>query len=175
MLQNSSPLFSFCHIPFGKANHLSPGLSPVFGRASPPHVGGGVPRRTVPLRAPHTVRTARAPLCGPVAVGRDSHPSGLPTRAAAPRRGAWLGIVHTLRVLHAAALSAAGPRTRRDVMIAPPFTHAITHGHGAIRRDGDIAPYRHYARKNRTRITRHRGAWLGTVRLGIVRPVGALG
>ena len=82
-------------------------------------------------------------------------------------------------------------------MIAPPFTHAITHGHGAMRRDGDIAPYRHYARKNRTRIThapspvgapdsrrrasarcaawhpapspvaaRHRGAWLGTMRLG---------
>ena len=30
----------------------------------------------------------------------------------------------------------------------------ITHSHGAMRRDGDIAPYRHYARAIRTRITR---------------------
>ena len=49
-------------------------------------------------------------------------------------RGTRLGIMHTLRVLHAAALSAArcaaGPRTRRDVMIAPPFTHAqYSHAH----------------------------------------------
>ena len=51
-----------------------------------------------------------------------------------------LASVHTLRVLHAAALSAArcaaGPRTRRDVMIAPPLTTA------------------HYARPRGTRITR---------------------
>ena len=64
------------------------------------------------------------------------------------RRGAWLGIVHTLRVLHAAALSAArcaaGPRTRRDVMIAPPLPTRIT-----LRRDRDIAPYRHYTRNLR--------------------------
>ena len=48
-------------------------------------------------------------------------------------RGARLGIVHTLRVLHAAALSAArcaaGPRTRRDVMIAPPLRTATGHAH----------------------------------------------
>ena len=30
----------------------------------------------------------------------------------------------------------------------------ITHSHGAMRRDGDIAPYRHYARAIRTRIIR---------------------
>ena len=51
-----------------------------------------------------------------------------PLPVAARHRGVWHGIVHTLRVLHAAALSAArcavGPRTRRDVMSAQPFTHA---------------------------------------------------
>ena len=51
-----------------------------------------------------------------------------PLPVAARHRGVWHGIVHTLRVLHAAALSAArcavGPRTRRDVMSALPFTHA---------------------------------------------------
>ena len=55
-------------------------------------------------------------------------------RALPGGRGTRLGIVHTLRGLHAAALSAArcaaGPRTRRDVMIAPPFTHAqYSHAH----------------------------------------------
>ena len=57
-------------------------------------------------------------------------------RAASPavahRRGAWLSIVHTLRVLHAAALSAArcaaGPRTRRDAWPPGlPARAAITH------------------------------------------------
>ena len=62
---------------------------------------------------------------------------GIRRRAASPavahRRGARFGIVHTLRVLHAAALSAArcaaGPRTRRDVMIAPPLPTRITRAH----------------------------------------------
>ena len=52
-----------------------------------------------------------------------------------------------------AARCAAGPRTRRDVMLAPPFTH--THYPRALpgRRDGDIAPYRHYTRVVRPAIT----------------------
>ena len=33
---------------------------------------------------PPSVRTARAPWCGPVAVGRDAWPPGLPARSAAP-------------------------------------------------------------------------------------------
>ena len=41
-----------------------------------------------PVVRPH----CRAPWCGPVAVGRDVRPPGLPARAAAPRRGARLGI-----------------------------------------------------------------------------------
>ena len=43
-----------------------------------------------------------------------------------------------------AARCAAGPRTRRDVMIAPPLPTRIT-----LRRDRDIAPYRHYTRNLR--------------------------
>ena len=63
-----------------------------------------------------------------------SAPPFIYPRALPGCRDARLGIVHTLRVLHAAALSAArcaaGPRTRRDVMIAPPFTHAqYSHAH----------------------------------------------
>ena len=42
---------------------------------------------------------------------------------------------------------------RRASRLAPPFTHAITHDHGTMRRDGDIAPYRHYTRQIHTRIT----------------------
>ena len=63
---------------------------------------------------------------------RCSHRAAAPLPVAARHRGARLGIPHTLRVLHAAALSAAwcaaGPRTRRDVMIAPPFTRALYPG-----------------------------------------------
>ena len=177
------------------------------------------------------VRRCAVPWCGPVAVGRDAWPPGLPARAAAPHRPRWLtaavrglasrtiaappgsrrstrgvrgaipvdvrrspsppspsraawhpakfaralptritraarwsaaeppgsrrrtigavrglGIVHTLRVLHAAALSAArceaGPRTRRDVIIAPPLRTQYSHAWGARalprRRDGRI-------------------------------------
>ena len=64
----------------------------------------------------------------------------------------------------------------RDVLIAPPrhgavrglascefARHAhvtirtrITHGHGTMRRDGDIAPYRHYTRNIHTQgVRRH--------------------
>ena len=111
-----------------------------------------------------------------MAVGRDAWPPGLPARAAAllpvaaRHRGARLGIPHTLRVLHAAALSAAwcaaGPRTRRDVMIAPPFTRAhypggamgtsrptsITHAWATRALPTRRAP-RHHTRNIRTRIT----------------------
>ena len=141
----------------------APTYPPVFfGRASPPHVGGGVPRRTVPLRAPHTVRTARAPWCGPAAVGRDAWPPGLPAHAAAPsaRCAAW-------HVAHAESFAGRGSvrGTVRGRAAHPArchdraaITHAITPGHGAIRRDGDIAPYRHYARKIRTAITHPRNS-----------------
>ena len=93
-----------------------------------------VPRRhalpPLPTRGAHAITRqyshadyARVPWCGPVAVGRD-----VPIAPPRHRRGARLGIPRTLRVLHASALSAArcaaGPRTRRDVIIAPPFTHA---------------------------------------------------
>ena len=42
--------------------------------------------------------------------------------------------------------------------IRVPLRAALTHAHGAMRRDGDIAPYRHYTRNNRTRITHDHGA-----------------
>ena len=61
-----------------------------------------------------------------------------------------------------AARCAAGPRTRRDVIIAPPLPRPrstrITHGHGAMRRDGDIAPYRQAAREVRTATGHEHGA-----------------
>ena len=157
-----------------------------------------VPYPCAPLVRLGIVRNSRFPLCG-LAVGRDGrppHPWGLPTlpaRAAAPRcrahhscglavgrdvpiappchrRGARLGIEHTLRVLHAAALSAArcaaGPRTRRDVIIAPPLRTQYSHAHypsGAMvgRRASRLAPYRHYARDIRHHYTRNiRTRWL---------------
>ena len=81
--------------------------------------------RDVPIAPPHhrrgrglasrifRTRIARAHLACGLAVGRD-----VPIAPPCHRRGARLGIGHTLRVLHAAALSAArcaaGPHTRRD-------------------------------------------------------------
>ena len=43
-----------------------------------------------------------------------------------------------------------------------PLRTRITHGHGAMRRDGDIAPYRHYTRALRTQNSHapHRPRWL---------------
>ncbi len=68
----------------------------------------------------------------PIAVPRCGR-ARCPHRAAAPWRGARLGIEHTLRVLHAAALSAArcaaGPLIRRDVIIAPPLRTQYSHAH----------------------------------------------
>ena len=102
--------------------------------------------RTPPLRTRHGARDTghahytrhlrrRAPWCAPVARSRCGrarcpHRAAAPLPAVAHRRGARLGIVHTLRVLHAVAcqrgLPARGtvrgrPRTRRDVIIAPPL------------------------------------------------------
>ena len=78
-----------------------------------------------------------------------------PHRAAAPsaRCAAWHP-VRTLRVLHAAALSAArcaaGPRIRRDVMIAPPLRPRITRAARAGRPGGQTS--------RPTAITHARGA-----------------
>ena len=93
------------------------------------------------------------------------HPPGSRRRAitrggSPPRYAAW-------RVAHAESFACRGSvrgtvrgtvRTQRNVIIEPPLptqnSHAHYHG-GALpgRRDGDIAPYRHYAREIRTRIT----------------------
>ena len=54
---------------------------------------------------------------------------------------------------------------RRASRLAPPLPTRITLGHGAMRRDGDIAPYRHYTRQIRTRIT-HRALPMATGRCG---------
>ena len=64
---------------------------------------------------PVAMRAARAPWSGPVAVGRD-----VPIAPPRHRRGARLGTVHTLRVLHAAACQRGLPARA-----------AIPHGHGA--------------------------------------------
>ena len=55
---------------------------------------------------------------------------------------------------------------RRASRLAPPLPTRITLGHGEMRRDGDIAPYRHYTRQIRTRITHahYSGGAMGTSR-----------
>ena len=89
----------------------------------------------------------------------------LGNRAAAPLPvaarycGAWHGIVHTLRVLHAAACQRGLPA--RGTVRGRAAHPARCHDRAAIypralpgRRDGDIAPYRHYTRNIRTLIAR---------------------
>ena len=123
------------------------------------------------------VRTPRAPLRAhrpcPVAVGRD-----VPIAPPRHRRGARLGIPHLCRApspprcaawhrAHAESIAcrgsvrgtvrgrAAHPARCHDRAAIYPraiFARAFMHGHGAMRRDGDIAPYRHYARMVRTAI-----------------------
>ena len=159
MLQNSSPLFSFCHIPFGKANHLPPRLIPRFlgARHRRTWAVAYPVARSRSSAPPEAVRTA-LPCCAVPArygamLGRRASRLA-PPPVAARHRGAWLGIVHTLRVLHAAALSAARcaaePRTRRDVMIAPPFRPRITRaarwGHRALPPLHPRGVRRHYPR-----------------------------
>ena len=66
---------------------ISPPLCPVVMRTT-----------RVPLRSPLPRPVVRSPLPCPVAVGRD-----VPIAPPRQRRGARLGIPHTLRVLHATA------------------------------------------------------------------------
>ena len=87
--------------------------------------------------APLVVRPTCAPWCSPVAVRRDAWPPGLPARAAAPsaRCAAWHPVprchirLRYTRLIRAAIYPLALP----------------------VRRDGDIAPYRHYTHGSHTR------------------------
>ena len=84
--------------------------------------------------------SSRIPWCGPVAVGRD-----VPIAPPRHRRGAWLC---TPRPAPAHPLA---PSPTRPLSPFPPRHHThILPG----RRDGDIAPYRHYTRDFRMRIIR---------------------
>ena len=126
-------LQSFYHLSFlpdsrGKTRTT---VSPSVRRLAP---SAPLPTRKIRTRITPVSR-GRVPWCGPVAVGRD-----VPIAPPRHRRGARLGIEHTLRVLHAAALSAArcaaGPRTRRDVIIASPLRTQYSHGALPGRCDG---------------------------------------
>ena len=100
-------------------------------RGDAAHYPGALRRRaSVRCAAWHPARRCAVPWCGPVAVGRDGCPSGLPTRAAAPsaRCAAWHCAKNSYRAI----------------------THAIFARALPGRRDGDIAPYRHYTRNIRT-------------------------
>ena len=100
-------------------------------------------RHKTGLRAPSCpvpARTARVPWCGPVAVGRDvpiAPPRHCPRWLTAAVRGLASRIFRT-------------QNSRRHYPRALPG-----------RRDRDIAPYRHYTRALRMRITHmHRPRWL---------------
>ena len=168
----------FSHAHYSRALCTATGRCGAMGTSRPTAITPAWGAPPLPTRITPPVRPARTPWscavvrsrCGTArclaANARGGFPT-LPARAAAllpvaaRHRGARLGIPHTLRVLHAAALSAArcaaGPRTRRDVMIAPPLHPRNSHDHGERalpgRRDGDIAPYRHYTRMGCSAIT----------------------
>ena len=101
------------------------------------HAWGARPRIIPAITPPCAL--ARAPWCGPVAVGRDAWPPGLPARAAAPsaRCAAW-------HVAHAESFACRGSvrGTVRGRAAHPARCHdraAIPHGHGTMRRDVPIA------------------------------------
>ena len=120
---------------------ISPPLCPVVMRTT-----------RVPLRSPLPRPVVRSPLPCPVAVGRD-----VPIAPPRQRRGARLGIPHTLRVLHATACqrglpargtvrgriahparwSAAGPPGSRPTAITP---------HGVRRNYPNTLPTAHHPR-----------------------------
>ena len=81
----------------------------------------------------------RAPLRGLIAIRSRCGRARCPHRAAAPRRGAWLGIPRHCRA----------PWRGPVVVFLLLDLIADTPAHYPLRRDGDIAPYRHYAPSSR--------------------------